>query len=81
MAKVLSLSEEKAANKWPENIFKCVNGSEYLFVDGEELGAFVCCQKCDLYKTVHCQFAPCRYYERTDGRNGYFVKRMRNKRS
>ena len=81
MAKVLSLSEEKAADKWSENVFKSVDGSEYLFVEGEQLGAIVCCQKCDLYKTIKCQFAKCRYYERKDRRNGYFIKRMRKKRA
>lgn len=81
MAKVLSLSEERAANKWSENIFKSINGSVYLFVEGEALGATVCCQKCDLYKTLQCQFAKCRYYERKDKRNGYFIKRITKKRA
>ena len=81
MAKVLSLAEEMAADKWSQNIFKDIRGIEYLFVEGQALGAAVCCQKCDLYKTFQCQFAKCRFYERKDGRNGYFIKRMRSKRA
>jgi len=81
MAKVLSLVEEMALYKRSENVFKNINGSEYLFIEGEQLGATVCCLKCDLNKTIQCQFAKCRYYERKDGRNGYFIKRKRNKRA
>lgn len=81
MAKVLLLSEERAANKQSENTFKDIDGRVYLFVEGEELGAAGCCMKCELTGKMQCQFAKCRYYERKDKRNGYFIKRMTKKRT
>ena len=81
MAKVLSLSEERAADKWSEDVFKSIDGRIYLFIEGEQLGAAGCCMKCDLCGKHQCQFAKCRYYERKDRRNGYFIKRMWIKRA
>lgn len=33
-----------------------------------------CCYKCSLYLSDSCIFAPCRSFERADGRVGYYTQ-------
>ena len=57
-----------------QDIFLDWRAQEHRFHPAGDFPPHVCCQKCSLYSSISCTFAPCRYFERVDKLNGYFTQ-------